>query len=529
MNRYSSAMLLALLPVPALADEVQELSQHIGKAVGAFEAVAQYHRQCDSLDPGGAIAHKDAVAAWAHDNSRADYERVMKALIEQLPELAKQLDPQRADLAARVAADLDRSPQQCANLAELLEDEQFDVEHSVRRLLSLSYDVGIDIPDVPDSTPAIKTLEDVEILRIATLSARLEAKMSEIGSEQGARVSSSLRQARSDHAEAWLEADGLQVIFGQVTTEDELREWRGDVQSTFNVDCRSFSDEAHEERMAASVGEDMVVVGMPRTVVDSPVGGSVVLDRCSLFNVGEVDRPFVEEDDEAGLMLRPLEFAEAYAGPNKGIRLDDVDRVLYASSFDNRLDGFGNGYVDRQEAIYVLLRDGSAYRHEWSFPFTDLAIERSRQREPGRWYSWAEQEDTVTLRGSEENGKEAVDLTTAQRLKPFPERSLDADYYYLQVGMGGTRQDRRFAFSADGAVSYSRSGFVAGNVGTSYIIVNGEDDPVVTARYRFEDFALILETTEGEERHFLAMPQSASLPLPDTLLIDGTAYWLDDD
>ena len=111
----------------------------------------------------------------------------------------------------------------------------------------------------------------------------------------------------------------------------------------------------------------------------------------------------------------------------------------------------------------------------------------------------------------------------------FCARSIDADYYYLQVGMGGMRQDRRFAFSQDGTVTYSRGGFVAGNLGTSYIIVNGAENPDTTARYRIEDFALILERDSETERRFLAVLESADQSLPDTMLIDGTAYWLDDE
>lgn len=524
-----AAILLTLLPASVLADDLQDFGQHLGKAVGAFEAVVVYQQQCDSRQPDGVVARKDVVAAWSYDNNRADYERIMAGLHARLPELAGQIGPQVEAIRGEIAADLDRSPEQCRDMADLLEDEQFDVRSSVRQLLSLARRLDIDIPPAPEITPAVKSVEDVEILRLATLSARLKAKMAEIGSDEGARKSSSLRRERAEHAEAWLEADGVQVLFGRVTDDDEMREWRGDVQSAFKLDCHSFADDAHEERMAASIGEDMVVVGTPRMVVESSGGGGIGLDRCSLFTLEEVGRPFAEEDDSAGLVLRPLEFDEAYAGPNRGIALGDVDRLLYASSFDNRLDGFGNGYIDRQEAIYVLLRNGSAYRHDWSFPFTDLDVERSRQREPERWYRWGEESAGIVLAGTGENGDETIDLASAQRLQPFSTRSLEAEYYYLQIGMGGGRQDRRYAFSEDGTVLYSRGGFVAGNVGTSYIIVSGADDPEVRARYRIEDYALILETAEGEERHFLAMPASADTKLPDTLFIDGTAYWLDDD
>ncbi len=69
-------------------------------------------------------------------------------------------------------------------------------------------------------------------------------------------------------------------------------------------------------------------------------------------------------------MLRPLDYAEAYGAPGAGIVLSDIDRVLYDAEFANRMDGFGNGYTQRDEDIYVLLRDGTAYRHAWNFAFS---------------------------------------------------------------------------------------------------------------------------------------------------------------
>lgn len=521
-----AALLMLLAPTAVLGDEPKELSQHLGKALGAFEAVASYQQQCDALDPDGTLRRKDVVAGWRHENDFADYQRVTDGMLGQFPELAAQFAPQREALAEQIAADLREAPEQCQDFGTLLADEQFDVERSVRRMVSLTRRLGIEIAAVPEIVPVTKTLEETEILPLATLSARLEAKMAEIGSREGAREMRSLREARGEHAEAWLEADGVQILFGRVTDEDEMREWRDDLQSRFEVSCRSFSEEAHEDRMAQSIGQNMVLVGTPRSVFDGTEGGSLTLERCSLFTVAETGRPFVEEDDQAGLMLRPLEFDEAFAGANAGIALGDVERVLYESSFDNRLDGFGNGYVDRNENIYVLLRDGSAYRHEWSFPFTDLNVERSRHREPERWFSWREADGEIELVTT---SGEAIVVKDAKMLVPLGTQPIAAEYYYLQIGMGGTRQDKRYAFSEDGTVVYTRGGFVAGNVATSYIIVTGPDDAPTRARYRVEDFALVLEASGDTERHFLAMPQEADGALPDTLIIDGTAFWLDDD
>lgn len=497
--------------------------------VGAFTVTELYVEHCNRKDPAKAASRRDVLAGWSHGNRRTMYNRLMQGLQARMPDLAAQIKRERERMSVAVAQELAAHPARCDDLhAFFKENKQLSVGTQVSRLTRMASRLRIDIPEAPEIIPAEKSVESTRILRLSALSARLESKMAEIGSKEGGRRMSDLSRAREDHAKDWLVADGMQVLFGRVTAKDELREWRGDQQSAFKVECSSFIADTHKQRMADAESQDRVVVGRPRSVFDAHVGGKLRLDRCSVFTVQETGRPFVEEDDKAGLMPRPLEESEAYAGPNKGIALRQIDRVLYEASFNNRMDGFGNGYVDRRENIYVLLRDGTAYRHAWSFPFTDLAIDRSKAREPERWFTWRESRGRVTLTGRDDNiGSRSVEIEKAQTLRPMRPRSLQASYYYLQVGMGGRRQDRRYRFSSDGTLVYHRSGFVAGNVATSYIIVSGPAEKDVTARYRFEDYALVVESDGKIERHFFAVPESADGALPDTVLVRGQAYWLD--
>lgn len=522
-----AAGLLVLSLTGARASESEELVEHLGKTVGAFEAARLYGEECKRRDPDGTQRRKDILAAWRYENSGNDYERAMNGLVQRLPDLKRQIDAQSQRLAVLIAEDIAHSPEQCQAFDKLLEDEQFDVEYRVRRMLTLSRNLGIDIPDLAVSTPPTLTEEKPEVVRLAALSALLERKMDEIGSREGARKSAALRRARQDHAEAWLKSIGNQMVFGRVIDAGQLREWKGDRQSSFKVECRSFADDAVEVRMATSIGKDMVVAGTPRWVAVSEESSRIDLDRCFLYSVEEIGLSFSADEAEDGLVPRPLSLEEAYAGPGRGVKAGDVDRVLYAVNFDTRMDGFGNGYVDRGEEIYVLLRDGTAYRHEWSFPFTDFAVDLSRQREPERWFHWTEEDGKVALRATSGTDRaDVVDLSDALALRPWASPTLGGDYRYLQIGAGGVRRDRRFDFSADGTVVYSQGGFVAGNFGTSYMIVTGSDAPEATVRYRIEDYALVLVTPQGEERRFLAVPVAADGTPPDTLLIDGTAFWL---
>src|SRR5690606_9209806 len=151
-------------------------------------------------------------------------------------------------------------------------------------------------------------------------------------------------------------------------------------------------------QMAHAIGEERIIVGDVRWLNDNREGGVISLNDCRVFTHDPDETELASlSDDSAGLMLRPPEYEEAFAGPGQGIAMSDIDRVLYAAEFNNRIDGFGNGYTDRDEDIYVLLRDGTAYRHEWNFAFTDLDVDLSRQREPDHWFSWRESWGNVTL------------------------------------------------------------------------------------------------------------------------------------
>lgn len=520
---------VSALPVAARADGAKELSEGLGKVVGAFTATELHVEQCNRTDPAKAASRRDVLAAWSHGNKRASYDLLMQGLQARMPDLATQIARERQRMRETIAQEIATHPARCDDLQAFFKDnKQLSVGTQVSRLTRLSSRLGIHVPAAPEIRPAEKSVDSTRILRLAALSARLEAKMAEIGSKDGGRRMSDLSRAREEHAQNWLAADGMQILFGRVTASDELREWRGDQQSAFKAECSNFINDAHKQRMAEAANQDRVVVGRPRSVFDTEIGGKLKLDRCSVFTVQETGRPFVEEDDKAGLMPRPLEENEAYAGPNKGIALNRIDRVLYESSFNNRMDGFGNGYVDRRETIYVLLRDGTAYRHAWSFPFTDLAIDLSKAREPERWFTWREQRGRVTLTGGgDKNDGRTVEIDKAQKLRPMRPAALQASYYYLQIGMGGRRQDRRYRFAADGTLVYHRSGFVAGNFATSYMIVTGPAAKDVTARYRFEDYALVVERDGEIERHFFAVPESTDSALPDTVLVRGQAYWLD--
>ncbi len=522
--------LCGLLSVPALADDAADFMDALGKAATGVIIAEAYMAACEESYPQSLQARRDALAGWGHRVNLAGYYRFLDAAFETMPDLAADLEDNRARAQALVDEDVASDGAICADLRSALADNtMFDIENSIRHLLRNADDFGIVVAEAGAGAPS----SEVPVVPLITLSAQLADKMDEVGSKVGARDDRDLRQAREAHAEGWLRQRPALAIYGRIVGENSLREWRGEHQSAFSASCRSFADDAQEDAMARNQGQDRIVVGEVRWVSDAGEGGELSLDDCRVFanDPAQVALTTIT-DDSAGLMLRPLDYAEAFAGPGAGIAFRDVDRVLYDAEFANRMDGFGNGYTQRNEDIYVLLRDGTAYRHEWNFSFTDLDVDLSRQREPDRWFTWQERGGSTTLThtGGLDAGEE-IDVSEARLLMPVPQgQKLDSTYYYLNVGMGGGRSDREYAFSADGRLDYSRSGFVAGNFGTSYIIVAGDDgDEDLTAAYAFDGYTLLIDGPDGQERHFVAFIHGQDPDLPEEIIFDGQVHWLRQD
>lgn len=510
--------------LPAQAMHEDEFSRLLSDAVSGVTLARAYADICADRHPEKQAAQRDAMAGWAFRIDLDGYDRFVAGAINVLQELAADLEKHDAALREAIAGDIDADDAMCHDFEDWLEQERFDLKSHISSLLRHADAFGINVTEaeVDAAIPA-----QTEILSLGELSAQALARMEEVGSqEEGAADNRDLREAREEHMLAWLRGRGMLVAYGRITAADEMREWRGDQQSRFMVDCLSF-EPTYEEMMAEHVGKEMVVVGEPRWIREHSNGGTVALRDCSLFRLEDTGIALVQSDDTSGLMLRPPEFDEIYAGPEAGLSIDDVDRVLYDADFTNRMDGFGNGYTDRQEDVYVLLDDGTAYRHAWEFPFNDINVDLSRNREPDRWFTWTERwgSVTVTHTGGPDAGEE-IELSKARRLIPAaPGQKLDGTYYYLNVAMGGTRRDREYVFTPDGTVTFTRGGFVAGNFGTSYIIVSPDQD-VSRFAYQLDEFAMVIDGPGGPERHFFAMIEDDDKDSPAELLIDGEVYWV---
>lgn len=504
----------------AHADDLDTYLADFSAVISKAQLARSLTLLCNERDPAGAQGRAAKLAHWEGENEIRQFDGLTAGLAHRHSALAAQFDALPTNARAQILPQLEKEPGTCDTMQDLYSKDNMQLRADVRDLIRRSDGLGI-TPRSPAEAP------EPEIVSLTNLSATLLSLMDEVASKAEAEENRKVRDARNDYAEAWLKAGGSVSVFGRITEADEMRDWRGDRQSIFSVKCRSFKSDQQEAAIAAMAGRNGVIAGTVRHFVTSDADGRITLDDCALSPVRLLAPLLAQSGDAAALVSRPLDVSEAYAGPGAGPSMRRIDNVIYDSDFSTRMDGFGNGYVDRDEAIYVLLKGGEAFLHEWPFPVTDVDTSALRKREPDKWFKWNRRGSNILLRPSDDG--EIIELKGPSKLRPIGNgRKLDQEYYYLQIGMMGVRTDRSYVFRRNGEVDYSRSGFVAGNFATSYIIVAGSsgDERQTRRKYRFEDYALIITDADGnEERHFFAVRADANRNKPDEVFIRGKVYW----
>lgn len=515
------AGLCAALAWPAAADDLTPFLEDFSAVISKVQLARTITQLCNERDPAGAAARSAQTEAWETENEVALFDTLTEGVATRYSELRPQLESIGAEARTQITPQLEAEPETCTKMDELLAKDDMALRPKIRSLLQKGEGLGLRLESAGAATDA-----PPEIIPLSRLSAMLLDLMEDVAPAQEASANRKTREARGDYAETWLQARGPLSTFGRVISQRDLREWRGDHQSRYTLTCHSFANDGEETAFLEAAGENRVVTGQLRHFVETADGGKITLNACALSPARLQPALLLQPEDVAGLVDRPLDVSEAYAGPRAGPSMRSIDRVIYDADFSTRMDGFGNGYVDRNEAIYVLQKDGSAFLHEWPFPVTDVNTELLRKREPDKWYKWSARGKDIVLRPSD--GGEILTLKAPARLRPIGNGArLNKEYYYLQIAMMGARSDRSYAFRQNGELDYTRGGFVAGNIGPSYIIVSGKtgNERETNQKYRFEDYALIIETADGEERQFFAIRDGDKPGEPEEIFVKGEVYW----
>src|SRR5690606_25541831 len=216
-----------------------------------------YMTACDAHDPDSTQSRRDAFAGWAHRVDLAGYKRLLAGAAEPLPGVVADLEQHAETVGEEVDKDVREDRSTCTDFKDELGAEIFDIERPISYLLRNADDFGITLAEIPVEPVS----DEIQVVPLASLSAQLAEKMDEIGSKAGAVTDRDLRAAREKHAEKWLSQRLVFAIYGRVTDDDTLREWRGDQQSSFHATCRSFADDDNEAQMAHAIGEERIIVG----------------------------------------------------------------------------------------------------------------------------------------------------------------------------------------------------------------------------------------------------------------------------
>ena len=531
---------------PARAEpsaSTEEIKQTIALIIAPVSLADALAAQCDTLSPKSRGSRQAVLKAWRDANRIDAFQAAIAPILARAPGSVASISALRDKAAAKAKAVTEKTPAICENFDALLREKTFAVGGQIVEILPLLTAANARLAAGTPSAPPSPASGAITLHTIVQLSTAAEAAMNTVASADAAK-DRKIRETRENAGKTALQALGVIAVRANVVGRDDLREWRGDQQSSYRVSCRAFVDKQTEERFKGLEGSETTIAGKVANFVVYPRGGgSIILAKCDFVDGARLTRANLPES--GGLALRPPNAQEANAGPGKGIQMGEVEKITYKSDVRMGIDGFGNSYTDRNEDTYILLKDGTAYRHHWRFPFADLNVALVKHREPGSWYRWRQEGTTLllTATGGEYAGQTNT-VSGAVPLTPFPPGALlDKAFKFLNVGMMGVRRERDYVFRRDGTLDLHKSNIVAGRTfagpdigvtgpGVAYsgganasLLVVGRPNEQ-RLRYRIDGYVLELTADDGAvERQFIARFGDDKADDPASLYIGGEMLW----
>jgi hypothetical protein len=321
--------------------------------------------------------------------------------------------------------------------------------------------------------------------------------------------------SRSEQEKAVLEklkSLGTVYIIGIALDEDFLGFEKGKFKSKYVVYC---SDDFKKE-----IGKTFVLSG---TVNKFDYGWIQLTNGCNRVpNSSGLKKSNLP--DNLGLERKPLTAQEVKTKPGAGLSLSAIEAVYFKQTVQNRMDGFGNMYVDRNEDTYLLLKDGTAHNYSWSFTPQDFNAAYSKREEPKNWERWQRKNGDYVLIDST-GGR--TDLHDFSRVLPMPKGSkLNHYYHYLTVN-ATSQVNRGIGFKADGSFATDTSVPLAGGlVAGGSVYSTPPDSSETKGRYEIDGYTLTFTTSDGRvSRMFFGIPEYEKNPKnPEWIYFGGILY-----
>jgi hypothetical protein len=328
-------------------------------------------------------------------------------------------------------------------------------------------------------------------------------------------VMNQTKGTRSDKEDSVLEklkTLGKIFIVGVALDEDFLGFESGKFKSKYVVYC---SDDFKRE-----IGKTFVLSG---TVQKFDYGWIQLTNGCNrVTNTNGLKKSNLP--DNLGLERKPLTAQEVKTKPGAGLSLSAIEGVYFNQTVQNRMDGFGNMYVDRNEDTYLLLKDGTAHNYSWTFTPQDFNAAYSKREEPKNWERWQRKNGDYVLIDST-GGR--TDLHDFSRVLPMPKGSkLNHYYHYLTVN-ATSQVNRGIGFKADGSFTTDTSVPLAGGlVAGGSVYSTPPDSSQTKGRYEIDGYTLTFTTSDGRvSRMFVGIFEYEKNPKnPEWIYFGGILY-----
>ena len=324
-----------------------------------------------------------------------------------------------------------------------------------------------------------------------------------------------VKGSRSDGEKAVLEklqSLGTVFITGVALDESRLGYQQGKFKSKYSVFCPS--------SFKGEFGKTFVITGK---VEKFNYGWLELTGRCQRVE-GTSGLKRSNLPDNLGLERKPLTAQEVRTKPGGGVSLSAIEGVYFKQTVQNRMDGFGNIYVDRNEDTYLLLKDGSAYSYDWSFTPQDFNAAYSKLEEPKNWERWTRENGEYELKDS---AGSRTDLSDFSKILALPKGSrLGRSYDYLTVNASSQRSSL-LTFKADGSFVTTNSTPLAGGLvvdGTVYSTPPASSE--TKGRYEIDGYTLTFKTVDGRvSRIFFGVPEfEKNAKNPEWIFFSGLLY-----
>jgi hypothetical protein len=467
---------------------------------------------CDARVPQLKAQTAKTFQAWWFEQGLSDIERRVRALYsaEQIAAVKTKVEGVRQNFYSRLDGLFADAVARCQDLAGYYKQflnlrqnnaAQYEIINS-RALPTAS--IPVSTPSTSSQTPQSQTSSNTGVLyTIPQLNTLIINVMAQAKGSRSAQEKAVFEKLKSL---------GTMYIIGVALKESFLGFENGKFKSKYPVYCRNDFEK--------EIGKTFVIHG---NIEAFEYGWIELSEGCPRVpNTNGLKRSNLP--DNLGLERKPLTAQEVKTKPGAGLSLNAIEGVYFNQTVQNRMDGFGNSYVDRNSETYLLLKDGSAYAYDWSFTPADFNAAYSKREEPKSWERWQRKNGSYVL--TDGSGKH-TDLSDFSRINAVPKGlRLKNSYDYLSV-RATSQSSSLLGFNADGTfVTTNSTPLVGGLVANSYVASTPPDSSQTKGRYEINGYTLTFTTSDGRvSRMFFGIPEFEKNPKnPEWIYFGGLLY-----